>query len=75
MIKVTCAVNTIDDPKDTKIVVESNDAYDTNERCVILDIDGSRYIVNSDDLIVAVENASADAKYLYGDYSRKGYRR
>ena len=75
MIKVTCAVDTIEDPKDTKIVVESNDSFDTDQRCVILDIHGSRYIVSGDDLIIAVENAMANAKYVYGDYSRKGYRR
>lgn len=75
MIKVTCRVDTIEDPEDTKIVVESNNSFDTDQRSVILDIHGSRYIVSGDDLIVAVENAMADAKYVYGDYSRKGYRR
>ena len=75
MIKVTCSVDTIDDPANTMIVVKSNDTLDTDRRCVILDIHESRYIVSGDDLIVAVENAMADAKYVYGDYSRKGYRR
>lgn len=75
MIKVTCVVDPIEDPANTQIVVESNDTFDTDQRCVILDIHGSRYIVPGDDLIVAVENAMADAKYVYGDYNRKGYRR
>lgn len=75
MIKVACVVNTVKDPKDTKIVVESNDSFDTKERCVILDIHGSRYIVPADDMIIAIENAMADGKWLYGDYNRKGFRR
>ncbi len=75
MIKVTCTIDAIEDLKDTEIVVESNDTFDTDQRCVILDIHGSRYIVSGDELIVAVENAMANAKYVYGDYSRKGFRR
>ncbi len=42
---------------------------------MILDIHGSRYIVPADDMIVAIENAMADGKWLYGDYNRKGFRR
>lgn len=70
MIKVTCAVPTIGNPKITKITVESNDTFDTDERCVILNIDGLRYIVPGEDLITAVETALVDTKFIYRGWRR-----
>lgn len=72
MIKVTCTVPTIDDPKDTKIAIESDELV-FGERRVVIDIRGSRYIVNGDDLMTAIENAMHDASritYSSGRYSR-----
>lgn len=72
MIKVRCTVDIIDDPEDMNIVVES--CGDDNHS-IFLTIKGHTYCVSGDDMIVAIENAMANAKYVYGDYARKGFRR
>lgn len=60
MIKINCEIKTYVNYKEKYINIRN---YPSDTHCVELEVDGERYVINGNDLIVAINNCLNDNKW------------